>query len=31
VGVSTTQTVIYSSVFILIMDFMVAWVLFGGF
>jgi phospholipid/cholesterol/gamma-HCH transport system permease protein len=31
VGISTTQTVIYSSVFILIMDFMVAWVLFGGF
>ena len=31
VGKSTTLTVVYSSVLILVMDFIVAWVLFGGF
>ncbi|HNX37846.1 MAG TPA: ABC transporter permease [Candidatus Cloacimonadota bacterium] len=31
VGIATTQTVVYSSVLILVMDFIVAWVLFGGF
>ncbi|PKN75221.1 MAG: hypothetical protein CVU49_05225 [Candidatus Cloacimonetes bacterium HGW-Cloacimonetes-2] len=31
VGRSTTGTVVYSSVFILVMDFIVAWILFGGF
>jgi len=31
VGHSTTQTVVYSAVLILVMDFFVAWVLFGGF
>ncbi len=31
VGKATTQTVVYSSVMILVMDFLVAWVLFGGF
>ncbi|MCB5266424.1 MAG: hypothetical protein LHW56_11485 [Candidatus Cloacimonetes bacterium] len=29
-GRSTTQTVVYSSVAILIMDFIVAWMLFGA-
>ncbi|MDP3113233.1 MAG: ABC transporter permease [Candidatus Cloacimonadaceae bacterium] len=31
VGRSTTLTVVYSSVLILVMDFFVAWILFGGF
>ena len=30
VGLSTTLTVVYSSVTILIMDFIVAWILFGN-
>ena len=31
VGKATTLTVVYSSVFILVMDFIVAWVLFGAY
>jgi phospholipid/cholesterol/gamma-HCH transport system permease protein len=30
VGKVTTQTVVYSAILILIMDFLVAWILFGG-